>query len=69
MSDKRLGSLRQSVLPSGELCRTAPDGANEGKAARPLSRAVSALRPWPARRKTICQTEAQKTANTLANAR
>jgi hypothetical protein len=29
-------------------CRTAPDDADEGKADRPPSRAVSALRPWPA---------------------
>ena len=29
-------------------CRTAPDDADERKADRPPSRAVSALRPWPA---------------------
>jgi hypothetical protein len=29
-------------------CRTAPNDADEGKADRPPSRAVSALRPWPA---------------------
>ncbi len=29
-------------------CRTAPDDADEGKADRPPSRAVAALRPWPA---------------------
>jgi hypothetical protein len=29
--------------------RTAPDGTDEGKADRSPSRAVTALRPWPAR--------------------
>ena len=29
-------------------CHTAPDDADEGKADRPPSCAVSALRPWPA---------------------
>ena len=29
-------------------CRTAPDDADEGKADRPPSRAVAALRPWVA---------------------
>jgi hypothetical protein len=29
-------------------CRTAPDDADQGKADRPPSRAVSALRPWAA---------------------
>ena len=29
-------------------CRTAPISANEGKADRPLSRTVAALRPWSA---------------------
>jgi hypothetical protein len=37
-------------------CRTAPEDANESKADRPLSRALSALRPWtatnPKRRRT-----------------
>jgi hypothetical protein len=47
MSDERLGAVRQSVLAPSGPCRTAPDGADEGKADRPLSRAVSALRPWP----------------------
>jgi hypothetical protein len=40
------------ALRSGPIrpCRTAPDHADEGKADRPPSRVVSALRPWPALR-------------------
>ena len=47
MSGERLGSVRQSVLALAGPCRTASVDADEGKTDRPLSRAVSALRPWP----------------------
>jgi RHS repeat-associated protein len=47
------GACGRTARPfgSGPLrpCRTAPDGAHEGKADRPPSRAASAFRPWPIR--------------------
>jgi hypothetical protein len=41
---------RNGDTPNGPIrpCRTAPNDADKGKADRPPSRAVSALRPWPA---------------------
>ena len=53
---KRLGTVSQRIRQGGQsrrsipnrLSQTAPDYANEGKADRPPSCAVSALRPWPA---------------------
>jgi AAA domain len=44
------GARTVKLCGSGPIrpCRTAPDDADEGKADRPPSRAVSALRPWPA---------------------
>jgi hypothetical protein len=39
-------AVRRSGNGPKRLCRTASVGADEGKADRPPSRAVSALRPW-----------------------
>jgi hypothetical protein len=45
-----LGARTAKLFGNGRIrpCRTAPDDAYKSKADRPPSRAVSALRPWPA---------------------